>query len=191
MELIPTDIPDVLIVKTRWFTDARGAFSETHSRRAWEKAGLDVDFCQDNHAISGPAGTVRGLHFQRPPSAQAKLIRVLRGAILDVAVDVRMGSPTYGKAVAVELSADNRLQLFVPKGFAHGYCTLAPDTEVAYKVDAFYDPTSEGGILWNDPALGIPWPDCARHLIARDLALPTLAALPPCFTYATAQEDAR
>lgn len=190
MELIPTDIPDVLIVKTRWFTDARGAFSETHSRRAWEKAGLDVDFCQDNHAISGPAGTVRGLHFQRPPAAQAKLVRVVRGAIVDVAVDIRKGSPWYGRAVAVELSAANRLQLFVPRGFAHGYCTLEPDTEVLYKVDGFYEPSCEGGILWNDPALNIAWPAVAdpSTVIARDAALPALGDHVPCFDY---QESAR
>ncbi len=183
MEITPCAIPEILLVKTRWFTEARGSFSETYNRRNWQQAGLTPDFCQDNHAVSIEAGTVRGLHFQRPPSAQAKLIRVLKGAILDVAVDIRVGSPFYGKAVAVELSAENRLQMFVPRGFAHGYCTLTPYTEVAYKVDAFYDPASEGGILWNDPALDIPWPACAHHVIPRDLAWPQLADLQPCFTF--------
>lgn len=185
MELIPCDIPDVRIVKTRWFADARGAFSEVYSRRRWQELGLDFDFCQDNHAVSAQTGTVRGLHFQRPPSAQTKLVRVLRGAVLDVVVDIRRGSPWYGRSVAVELSAENRLQLLVPRGFAHGYCTLVPDTEVFYKVDAFYDPSAEGGLLWNDPALGITWPEIADSaaILPRDAAWPALADLPSSFEY--------
>ncbi|HTH17120.1 MAG TPA: dTDP-4-dehydrorhamnose 3,5-epimerase [Magnetospirillum sp.] len=185
MDITPTEIPNVLIVRTRWFGDMRGSFSEVYNRRAWQEAGLDVDFCQDNHAISGTAGTVRGLHFQRPPSAQAKLVRVVRGAVLDVAVDIRAGSPWYGRWVAVELSADNRTQLFVPRGFAHGYCTLTPDTEVLYKVDNFYDPGAEDGVLWNDPTLGIPWPETAdpTTVNARDGAWPTLSRVTPCFHY--------
>lgn len=185
MDIIPSDIPEVLILKTKWFSDARGAFSEMYSRRDWEHAGLRADFCQDNLAQSAIAGTIRGLHFQRPPSAQAKLVWVNRGAILDVAVDIRRGSPWYGRAVAVELSAENRLQLYVPKGFAHGYCTLGPDTEVAYKVDAYYDPVSEGGIIWDDPDLVIPWPAQANRntLIPRDQALPALKDLQTCFEY--------
>lgn len=185
MDLIPCNIPDVLIVKTRWFADARGAFSEVYSRRRWQDAGIDPDFCQDNHAISAEAGTVRGLHFQKAPSAQAKLVRVIRGAILDVVVDIRHGSPWFGQCAAVELSAENRLQLLVPRGFAHGYCTLQPDTEVLYKVDAFYDPAAEAGLLWNDPALAIAWPDAAdpATILPRDAAWPKLADLAVCFTY--------
>lgn len=185
MDITPCDIPEVLLVKTRWFADARGAFSETYNRRNWIAAGIAEDFLQDNHAVSAETGTVRGLHFQRAPNAQSKLIRVVQGAIIDVAVDIRVGSPWYGQAVAVELSAENRQQLYVPKGFAHGYCTLQPHTEVVYKVDAYYAPDCEGGILWNDPALNIAWPELAGGCVAipRDLALPTLAALAPSFTY--------
>lgn len=185
MEITPSAIPDVLLVKTRWFTDSRGSFSEVYNRRTSVNAGIDAEFVQDNHAITIEAGTVRGLHFQRAPSAQAKLIRVVRGAILDVVVDIRQGSPWYGRFVRAELSAENRMQLFVPKGFAHGYCTLEPHTEVIYKVDAHYDPKAEAGVLWNDPALGIDWPAIAdaRLVLPRDLALPPLAALDTCFTY--------
>lgn len=191
MDITQTDIPDVLLVKTRWFQDARGAFSEVYSRRAWQSHGLDVDFCQDNHAMSSQTGTVRGLHFQNPPSAQAKLVRVVRGAVLDVVVDIRRGSPWYGRSVAVELSAENRLQLLVPRGFAHGYCTLAPDTEVIYKVDGFYDPAAEGGLLWNDPALGIVWPDAAdpATVLPRDAAWPALADLTSSFEYGPHSES--
>lgn len=185
MDIIPSDIPDLLILKTKWFSDDRGAFSEMYSRRDWENAGLRPDFCQDNVARSAAAGTIRGLHFQRPPSAQAKLVWVIRGAVLDVAVDIRQGSPWYGRAVAVELSAENRFQLYVPKGFAHGYCTLEPDTEVAYKVDAYYDPARESGILWDDPDLGIVWPAQANRgtLNPRDQAFPALKDLQTCFEY--------
>lgn len=188
MDIIPCDIPDVLLLRTKWYFDARGSFTETFSRRTWEKNGLHVDFCQHNLARSPLAGTVRGLHFQAPPSAQAKLVRVVRGAALDVVVDIRRGSPWYGRAVAVELSAENGAQLYVPKGFAHGYCTLEPDTEIAYKVDAYYDPASERGIIWNDPDIGPVWPvsDGAATVNARDLALPALKDLPPYFEYGKA-----
>jgi dTDP-4-dehydrorhamnose 3,5-epimerase len=182
-ELRPTDIPDVLVVATRWFEDGRGTFSEVYSDHAWAAAGLGTRFVQDNHVVSRRAGTLRALHFQRPPAAQAKLIRVVRGAIRDVAVDIRTGSPWFGRWVAVELSAANRLQLFVPRGFAHGYVTLEPDTEVVYKVDAPYSPAHEAGIAWNDPALGITWPLPAGGpvLAERDRTLPTLSALGPVF----------
>jgi dTDP-4-dehydrorhamnose 3,5-epimerase len=162
-------IPDVRVLKPRRFGDDRGWFAETWSRRS-----LSVDFCQDNMSMSTHVGTVRGLHFQRPPHAQAKLVSVMAGRILDVAVDIRTGSPTYGKHVAVELSASNGLQLFIPRGFAHGFCTLEPATVVMYKVDGFYSPESDAGVFWADPDLGIDWPvrgDTAE-LSSKDRGLP-------------------
>lgn len=185
MNFIPTEHPDVWIVRPQWYGDARGAFAETYNRRVWVGQGFDVSFCQDNHVFTLRAGTVRGLHFQRPPSAQAKLIRVIKGAILDVAVDIRVGSPRYGMAVSRELSAENGLQLFVPVGFAHGYCTLVPETEVLYKVDNHYDPATEGGVLWNDPALAIPWPACTdpETVLDRDRQLPRLRDCPAVFHF--------
>lgn len=158
MKVTPQAIPDVLLIEPRRFGDARGFFSEVWKRSALAAAGLHVDFVQDNHSLSAAVGVVRGLHFQRPPTAQGKLVRVVRGRILDVAVDIREGSPTYGRHVAVELSAENWAQLWVPRGFAHGFMTLEPDTEVLYKVDQEYDPATDGGISWNDPDLGIAWP---------------------------------
>jgi dTDP-4-dehydrorhamnose 3,5-epimerase len=177
----PTALPDVLVVSTTWFGDERGSFSETYQRDRFAQAGIAVSFIQDNQAVSRHAGTLRGLHFQKPPAAQSKLVRVTRGAIFDVAVDIRPGSPTYGKWAGVELSADNRLQLFVPAGFAHGYVTLEDDTDVLYKVDAPYAPATEGGILWNDPAIGIDWPKLGTDIVItpRDAALPRLDALSP------------
>jgi dTDP-4-dehydrorhamnose 3,5-epimerase len=177
MEVISLAIPDVKLVTPRRFADPRGFFAETFSRRRFAEAGLIADFVQDNHSLSRPAGTVRGLHFQRPPFAQAKLVRVLRGAILDVAVDIRPSSPSYGRHVAAELSADNGAMILVPEGFAHGFCTLQPDTEVLYKVSRDYAPQHEGGILWNDPALDIAWPvDAADAILSdRDRAWPTLS----------------
>ena len=148
----------VRLIKPRRFGDERGWFEETYSRRAFAAIGLDVDFVQDNHSFSGPAGVLRGLHFQRPPSAQAKLVRCMRGKIWDVAVDIRRGSPTYGEWVAAELSAKDGRQIFLPIGFAHGLVTLEPNTEVEYKVTAFYDPAAEDGVIWNDADLNLPWP---------------------------------
>jgi dTDP-4-dehydrorhamnose 3,5-epimerase len=158
MKVIAQAIPEVLLIEPARFGDDRGFFSEVWKRAALQAAGLDVDFVQDNHSLSRQVGVLRGLHFQRPPTAQGKLVRVVRGRILDVAVDIREGSPTYGQHVAVELSAANWHQLWVPRGFAHGFLTLEPDTEVLYKVDAPYDPATDGGIAWDDPALGITWP---------------------------------
>ena len=148
----------VRLITPRRFDDDRGWFEESYSRRAFAALGLEVEFVQDNHSFSGPAGVVRGLHFQRPPSAQAKLVRCVRGKIWDVAVDIRGGSPTFGEWVSAELSAKNGRQIFIPIGFAHGLITLEPDTEVEYKVTAFYDPAAEGGIMWNDVDLALPWP---------------------------------
>ena len=174
MEITPTAIADVLIVKPKKHGDHRGFFSETFKVAALREHGVTVDWVQDNHSFSAARGVVRGLHFQRAPKAQAKLLRVTRGAILDVALDVRKTSPTYGRHVAVELSADNWTQLYVPVGFAHGFCTLTENTEVLYKVSAEYGPAEEGGLLWNDPDLRIAWPIRVEEatLSARDLEWP-------------------
>jgi dTDP-4-dehydrorhamnose 3,5-epimerase len=150
-------IQDVKLVTPARFGDDRGFFSETYNAQRFKDAGIEADFIQDNHSLSAQRGTVRGLHFQAPPFAQSKLVRVLRGTILDVAVDVRKGSPTYGKWVSAELSAKNGVQIFVPRGFLHGFVTLEPDTEIAYKVDNYYSRECDGAVQWNDPALGIDW----------------------------------
>lgn len=151
------EIPDIKRVTPSRFSDARGFFSETYNAERFQAAGIPAMFVQDNHSFSEKAGTVRGLHFQAPPFAQAKLVRVLRGAILDVAVDVRRASPTYGKWVKAELNAQNGAQLFVPQGFLHGFVTLEAETEIAYKVDNYYSKVSDGAVLWNDPDLAIDW----------------------------------
>ncbi len=148
----------VKLIAGRRHGDDRGWFEETYSRRTLAALGLDVEFVQDNRSFSRSAGVLRGLHFQRPPSAQAKLVRCVRGAIWDVAVDIRRGSPTYGQWVATELTGRGGEQLFIPVGFAHGLVTLEASSEVEYKVSAFYDPAAEDGIAWNDPDLALPWP---------------------------------
>ena len=180
-----TALPGVLIVTPRRFDDARGWFEETWSGRALAEAGFTRPFVQDNHAMSGKLGTLRGLHFQAPPHAQDKLLRCPRGAVLDVAVDIRRGSPTYGRSVAVELSEENGRQLLAPRGFAHGYLTLTERADVLYKVTDAYAPETEGGLLWSDPALGIDWPVAPEEAVvnARDAAWPTLADLQSPFTY--------
>ncbi|MEK4035622.1 dTDP-4-dehydrorhamnose 3,5-epimerase [Methylocystis sp. IM3] len=158
MQFEDTGIPAVKIVTPRKHGDARGFFSEVYKQSDWRAAGLDYTFVQDNHSLSAPVGTLRGLHFQTPPFAQDKLVRVVRGRILDVAVDIRRSSPTFGEHVAVELSAANWRQLFIPAGFAHGFVTLEPDTEVLYKVTAFYSAPHDRGVAFDDPALAINWP---------------------------------
>lgn len=168
MQLVDTTIPDVKILVPRKFRDSRGFFSETYSRRALEEAGLRLDFVQDNWSLSIDRGVVRGLHYQIPPLAQDKLVRVLRGAILDVVVDIRRGSPTFGQHVSVMISEQKWNQILVPSGFAHGFCTLEPNTEVAYKVTNGYSPEHERGILWSDPDLGIMWPVSAAEAILSD-----------------------
>ena len=180
VSITPLSIPEVRLVVPDRFGDDRGFFSETYSRRAFAAAGIADEFVQDNHSLSAGAGTVRGLHYQAPPFAQAKLVRVVRGAILDVAVDMRRGSPTFGGHVRATLSAANGSQLFVPVGFAHGFCTLEPDTEVVYKVTAYYSREHDRGIRWDDPALGIDWPVAAAAAVlsAKDMALPRLADVP-------------
>jgi dTDP-4-dehydrorhamnose 3,5-epimerase len=157
MQVIPTEIPDVKILVPKQFKDHRGFFSEVYSTKLLKDAGVDAAFVQDNHSLSVEKGVLRGLHYQVAPMAQAKLIRVVRGAVLDVAVDVRRGSPTFGKHVTAVLSAENWRQAYVPVGFAHGFVTLEPNTEVLYKVSTFYSPQHERGVRWNDPALGIDW----------------------------------
>lgn len=181
----PLAIPEVMRLRPRRFGDSRGYFAEVFSARVFCDRVAKVDFVQDNEALSGAAGTLRGLHFQRPPMAQGKLVRVIKGAIIDVAVDIRRGSPTYGHYVSARLDGADGDQLWVPAGFAHGYCTLEPDTLVAYKVTDSYSPAHDGGILWNDPALGIKWPDVAGGPILsdKDLKLPPLADLPEIFVY--------
>ncbi len=152
------NIPDVLLITPPRLGDDRGFFAETYAQPKLAQAGITLAFVQDNQSFSAAAFTLRGLHCQLAPHAQGKLVRVLRGAIWDVAVDARQGSPTYGQHAAAELSADNFSQLWIPPGFLHGFCTLTPDTEVFYKVTALYDRASERGIAWNDPALALPWP---------------------------------
>jgi len=176
-------IPDVKIIRATKHGDARGFFSETFSQKALSAAGLDLNFVQDNHAFSAAKGTVRGLHFQTPPFAQDKLIRVTRGSIFDVAVDLRRGSPTYGQHVSAVISAEAWNQILIPAGFAHGLLTLEPDTEVLYKVTNYYSPAHDLGLLWNDPALGIAWPvaEADAILSAKDKVQPRLADLPAYF----------
>ncbi len=178
-----TNLEGVLQIVPARFADARGFFSETYNQEAFCAIGVTSRFIQDNHSLSRDRGTIRGLHFQIGPCAQAKLVRVVRGAVCDVAVDIRRASPGYGRGVAVTLSAENGRQLFIPAGFAHGFCTLEPDTEVFYKVDAPYSRDHERGVRWNDPAFGIAWPvpDAQAVLIERDRLLPLLDELPAYF----------
>jgi len=167
----------------RRFEDPRGVFCETYSKRALSAMGIEVEFVQDNHSISIERNVVRGLHFQIPPFAQDKLIRVARGSAFDVVVDLRSASPTFGKHVATVLSADNWRQLLVPAGFAHGFCTLEPNTEVLYKVSRFYSPQHDRGVLWNDPDLEIGWPVAAEDALLsdKDLQYPRLRDLRDLF----------
>jgi dTDP-4-dehydrorhamnose 3,5-epimerase len=179
----PTAIEAVKIITPRRFGDARGWFSEVYSKKLFGEAGIELDFVQDNHSASSTKGTLRGLHFQTPPFAQDKLVRVTRGRILDVAVDLRRSSPTFGQHVAVELSQENGRQLLVPVGFAHGFCTLEDDTEVLYKVTNYYAPAHDFGLAWDDPELGIAWPVPPDQAILsdKDRKHPRLADLPWLF----------
>ena len=172
-----------LLITARRFGDHRGFFLETYSAPDFAALGIGDVFVQDNHSLSAAVGTVRGMHFQVPPRAQAKLVRVLRGAILDVVVDIRRSSPSFGRHVAVELSAENARQLYVPVGFAHGFCTLRPETEVAYKVTDTYAPDCDRGIAWDDPDLALPWPFGGRdvQLSDKDRRAPRLRDLPAAF----------
>lgn len=178
--ITPLSLPEILLITPKRHGDARGWFSETWSRRAMSQAGVEADFVQDNQAFSARKGTLRGLHFQAAPHPQGKLVRVLRGAIWDVAVDIRPGSPTFGHWAGAELTAEGGEQIWVPRGFAHGYVTLQDDTELFYKVDDQYAPQTEGGIIWNDPDLAIAWPvDGEPVLSDKDRTLPRLKDLGP------------
>jgi dTDP-4-dehydrorhamnose 3,5-epimerase len=175
-------IPDVLLITPARFPDGRGFFSETWSQRRYAEAGVSGPFVQDNHSLSARPGTIRGLHAQIAPAAQGKLVRVVHGAAWDVAVDVRHGSPTFGRHVGAVLSAENWQQLWIPVGFLHGFCTLEPDTEVNYKVTAYYDREAERGVIWNDPDLALPWPlQGEAALSEKDQRLPCLADCPVWF----------
>lgn len=166
----------VHLIIPRFFADARGWFVETWTRQRYADLGIVTDFCQDNHSLSRQAGTIRGLHYQSIPYAQAKLVRCLRGRIFDVAVDIRRDSPTFGAWIGAELTAEKGEQLFIPSGYAHGFLTLEDDTEVAYKVDAYYAPEADGGIAWDDSTIGIDWPLQGRAplLSEKDRKLPML-----------------
>jgi dTDP-4-dehydrorhamnose 3,5-epimerase len=185
MRVLDTVLPEVKIVVPQRAGDARGFFSETWNARAFAAVGIDVAFVQDNHVRSPLTATLRGLHYQLPPVAQGKLVRVTRGAIFDVAVDIRCGSPTFGHHADAVLSAENWCQIWVPAGFAHGYCTLQDDTEVQYKVTDYYSPSHERGIAWDDPELTIAWPVTAvtALLAERDRKWPRLAAQSDLFEY--------
>ena len=179
MQVEHLNIPDVRLLSPRKHGDRRGFFSETYNKKAFAALGIDIDFVQDNHSYSADKGTVRGLHFQTPPFAQDKLVRVARGSVFDIAVDLRQGSSSYGRHVSAVLSADAWNQILVPIGFAHGFMTLEPDTEVIYKVSNYYAPDHDKGLLWNDPALGINWPisDDEAVFSEKDGKLPRLAEL--------------
>lgn len=183
MIVTKTTLEGLLLLQPKRHGDARGWFCEVYSRPALREAGIDLEFVQDNHSMSGPIGTLRGLHYQRPPHAQTKLIRCSRGVIFDVAVDVRRGSPSYGRWFGVELSDENGLQLLVPVGFLHGFVTRSPGAEVQYKVSAPYAPECDGAIAWNDPDIGIDWGAGAPLLSAKDAAAPRLAAFQSPFLY--------
>ncbi len=183
MEVIETRLPDVKVLIPRKLGDQRGFLSETYNMRTLAEAAIELAFVQDNHSLSVDKGTIRGLHYQLPPFAQHKLVRVVRGAILDVAVDLRRSSPRFGEHVAVEINTEKWNQIFVPVGFAHGFCTLEPNTEVIYKVTNYYAPDQDRGLLWNDAALGIDWPVSPERAVLseRDKKHPRLAELTELF----------
>lgn len=186
MQIEPASLPEVLILTPRRYADARGWFSETWNAARMAEAGFDLPWVQDNHSFSARKGTVRGLHFQSPPRAQDKLVRCSRGAILDVAVDFRAGSPRFAQWVGVELSAGNGRQLLVPKGFLHGFVTLTDDSEVQYKCSDLYSPEHDGAVRWNDPAIGIDWAADAPILSDKDANAPLLANVASPFRWGSA-----
>jgi dTDP-4-dehydrorhamnose 3,5-epimerase len=185
MQVEALSIPDVLTITPVRHGDQRGFFAETYNQRAFAAHGMAIPFVQDNHSLSVQRGTIRGLHFQKPPRAQAKLVRVVRGAVYDVAVDLRRGSPTYGCFAGATLSAENGMQLYVPIGFAHGFCTLEDHTEVVYKVTDFYSREHDAAVAWLDPTIAIPWPFEADRIQVseKDAAAPRLAEIETPFRY--------
>jgi dTDP-4-dehydrorhamnose 3,5-epimerase len=185
MDVKDLGLSGLRLLKPRRFADSRGYFVETHNERTLSGVGIHIRFVQDNQSYSASRGTIRGLHFQLPPAAQAKLVRAVQGSVYDVAVDLRAGSPTYGKWVGVTLTADGGEQLFVPRGFAHGFCTLEPDTVLAYKVDDFYAPASDSGLIWNDPSLAIDWQVKAEEAVLseKDMKLGRFADFQSPFRY--------
>lgn len=184
MKFTELEIPGVILIEPQVFEDRRGFFCETYSQRKFREAGIDVDFVQDNHSLSSK-GTLRGLHFQKEPMAQGKLIRVTRGSVYDVAVDIREGSPTFGKAVTFELNAKDKCSIYIAPGFAHGFCVLEDNTEFLYKCTNFYAPETEGGVAWNDPDLNIPWPklDVEYTLSDKDQKYPRLKDIQTSFIF--------
>lgn len=185
MKVTATVLPDVLLIEPARFGDNRGFFSESWNKERMAEHGISVDFVQDNHSLSSAVGTVRGLHFQAPPNAQAKLVRCGRGVLFDVAVDIRKGSPTYGQWVGEELSFENGKQLFIPEGFAHGFITRTPDTEIIYKCNAYYAPESDGAIMWD--SCGIDWGfNGTPELSAKDANAPSFTSFDSPFTWEAA-----
>jgi dTDP-4-dehydrorhamnose 3,5-epimerase len=183
MEIIPTEIPEVRIIIPAKHLDRRGFLSETYSKRGLAEAGIELDFVQDNHSFSIEKGVVRGLHYQVPPFAQDKLLRVVRGAVFDVVVDLRRSSPTFGKHVSVILSAEKWNQILVPRGFAHGFVTLEPGTDLVYKLTNYYCPEYDRGLFWHDPEIGVNWPvsPSAAIVSEKDSRLPRFSELKDLF----------
>jgi len=181
MQIDRFDIEGPLLITPARFGDARGFFSETWNEKRLAEAGLEARFVQDNLSYSAQTGTLRGLHYQAPPMAQGKLVQAVTGAVLDVAVDIRQGSPTYGRHVSARLDAETGAQLWVPEGFLHGFITLEPDTRVAYKVTAYYSKPHDGAVAWNDPDLGVDWGCDAPVLSDKDTAAPRLRDIDPPF----------
>lgn len=174
MKIVKTDIEDIIVIESAVFGDHRGWFTETYSKIKFSELGIDIEFVQDNHSFSAQKGTLRGLHFQLEPKAQTKLVRCTKGKILDVAVDLRQSSKTYKKWVAVELTEENKKQLLIPKGFAHGFVTLVDDVEVQYKVDEYYAPECDRSVRYDDPEIGVAWGDIEPVLSEKDLRAPYL-----------------
>lgn len=174
MNIVKTNVEDVIIIEPKVFGDHRGWFTETYSKEKFKEHGVEIDFIQDNHSFSAQKGTLRGLHFQLNPKAQTKLVRCTKGKVLDVAVDLREGSPTYKKWIAVELTEENKKQLLIPKGFAHGFLTLTNDVEVQYKVDEYYSPENDRSIRYDDPEIGVAWGIEDPILSEKDLNAPML-----------------
>lgn len=184
MNIIETSLPGVKVIEPKVFGDHRGWFTETYNESIFKEAGIDIRFVQDNQSFSAAKGTLRGLHYQLNPKAQTKLVRCTKGSIFDVAIDIRQGSISFGKWFGLELTADNKKQLFIPKGFAHGFMTLTDDVEVQYKVDELYAPECDRGIIWNDPTIGIEWPIAITPVLsAKDEKAPLLAYADNNFSY--------